>query len=90
MTRRLGDVLGLEAGSTVLDVACGAGASAIAMGRGLSRLTLYVAASNDGARRLYDRLGFDRQGSIRSRTTRWLFGVEEWLFMVRSPEQSDR
>ena len=56
---------------------------AIARQRGLMRYTLYVAANNDGARRLYERLGFEERGRVRSRVTRRLFGVEHWLYMVK-------
>jgi ribosomal protein S18 acetylase RimI-like enzyme len=55
----------------------------IARERGLTRCTLYVAAGNAGARRLYERLGFREEGSVRSMTTRWLFGVGEWVHMVK-------
>lgn len=56
---------------------------AIARKKGLMRYTLYVAANNDGARRLYKRLGFEERGRVRSRVTRRLFGVEEWVFMTK-------
>ena len=56
---------------------------AIARQKGLMRYTLYVAANNDGARRLYERLGFEERGRVRSRVTRRLFGVEEWVFMTK-------
>ncbi len=56
---------------------------AIARRKGLMRYTLYVAVGNDGARRLYQRLGFEERGRVRSRVTRRLFGVEEWLYMVK-------
>ncbi|UCC92914.1 MAG: GNAT family N-acetyltransferase [Thermoplasmata archaeon] len=56
---------------------------AMARKRGLERYTLYVAADNDGAKRLYERLGFAEQRRVRSRTTRRLFGVADWVYMVK-------
>jgi ribosomal protein S18 acetylase RimI-like enzyme len=57
---------------------------AIARKRGLGRYVLYVASGNDGARRLYERTGFREEGRIRSRTTRRLFGISEWVRMVKA------
>lgn len=59
-------------------------AEAIARERGLGLLTLYVAATNDGAKRFYQRLGMSHEGDIRSRTTAWLFGIREWHRMVKA------
>ena len=42
------------------------------------RYTLYVAVGNDGARRLYQRLGLEERGRVRSRVTRRRFCVEHW------------
>jgi ribosomal protein S18 acetylase RimI-like enzyme len=52
--------------------------------RGLARYVLYVAADNAGAKRLYERVGFREVGRIRSRTTRRMFGVGEWVRMVKA------
>jgi GNAT superfamily N-acetyltransferase len=59
-------------------------AEAIARKRGLGLLTLYVAATNKGAKRFYQRRGMSHEGSIRSRTTAWLFGIREWHRMVKA------
>ncbi len=59
-------------------------AETIARERGLGLLTLYVAATNAGAKRLYQRLGMTHEGNIRSRTTAWLFGIREWHRMVKA------
>lgn len=46
------------------------------------RLGLYVSASNDGARRLYQQLGFrDEQARI-SWWNGWLLGERRWLYMT--------
>ena len=37
-----------------------------------------------GAKRFYQRRGISRKGTIRSRTTAWLFGVREWHRMVKA------
>lgn len=47
-------------------------------------LALYVAATNEGAKRFYLRRGMSREGTISSRTTAWLFGVREWHRMVKA------
>ena len=57
-------------------------AEAIAGERGLPWLSLYVAATNEGAKRFYQRRGMSHEGDIRSRTTAWLFGIREWHRMV--------
>jgi ribosomal protein S18 acetylase RimI-like enzyme len=57
---------------------------ALAREMGLLRYTLYVAADNPGARRLYERLGFRERRRLRSRVTRRLLGVEEWVYMVKA------
>lgn len=59
---------------------------AIARTRGLGTFVLYVASGNDGARRLYERTGFREEGRIRSRTTRRLLGISEWVRMVKALE----
>jgi ribosomal protein S18 acetylase RimI-like enzyme len=68
----------------------GAGTALLAEGEamardlGIARYVLYVASDNAGARRLYERVGFRETGRVRSRTTRRLFGVGEWVRMVKA------
>ena len=54
-----------------------------AIDAGLSRMTLYVAATNEGANRFYERLGFRCARTVRSRITHRLLGIREWRFMER-------
>lgn len=56
---------------------------ALAREMGLLRYTLYVAADDPGARRLYGRLGFEERGRLRNRVTRRQLGVREWVYMVK-------
>ncbi len=70
---------GMGAGAALLDTG-----EAMARERGLDQYVLYVAVDNEGARRLYDRFGFREKGRIRSRTTRRMFGVGEWVRMVKT------
>lgn len=72
-----------EAQGTGVGTALLAEGEALARERGLMRFTLYVATNNDGAKRLYQRLGFEERGRVRSRVSRRLFGVDEWLYMVK-------
>ncbi len=65
-------------------------AEAIGNERGLPRLALYVAASNQGAKRFYERQGMSHEGGLRSRTTAWLFGIREWHRMVKTIPFDDR
>jgi ribosomal protein S18 acetylase RimI-like enzyme len=55
---------------------------AIAKDRGLHWISLYVAATNEGAKRFYQRRGMFQIGTIRSWTTAWLFGIREWHRMA--------
>jgi len=56
---------------------------ALARKMGSERYTLYVAVDNEGGQRLYRRLGFEERDQLRSRVTRRLFGVDEWIYMVK-------
>jgi ribosomal protein S18 acetylase RimI-like enzyme len=53
---------------------------------GRRRLTLHVAANNAPAIRLYERCGFQVARRERSLLSRWIFGIGEWWYMVRSLE----
>ena len=59
-------------------------AEVIARERGLPWLALYVAATNEGAMRFYQRWGMSQEGTLRSRRTAWLFGIREWHRMVKA------
>jgi len=48
-----------------------------------ARLTLWVAASNEAARHLYEKTGFTIARSRRSLLTRLFFGIAQWHFMEK-------
>ncbi len=59
-------------------------AEAITGERGLPVITLYVAATNERAKRFYQRRGMSHERTLRSWTTAWLFGIREWHRMVQA------
>ncbi len=61
-----------------------AAAEAWARGHGRARLTLWVAAENAPAVRLYEKAGFTVTRTQANILTRWGLGVRRWLFMEKS------
>jgi len=55
-----------------------------ARGWGKRRITLYVTGNNEGARRLYERMGFQIERVELSYITSWLFGFREAVYMSRT------
>lgn len=48
---------------------------------GFEEFTLYV-AGNNSARGLYEHLGFKEQSSYKSLITKFIFGIDTWVYMI--------
>ncbi|EHQ36279.1 GNAT family N-acetyltransferase [Methanoplanus limicola] len=48
---------------------------------GFEEFTLYVASGNP-AQKLYGRLGFEVQSSYKSLITKFIFGIDTWVYMI--------
>jgi len=49
----------------------------------LDRMTLYVASDNQGAIKLYEKLGYQVMNRRSSFITKWAFNQKNWLFMAQ-------
>lgn len=58
-------------------------AGRIARSEGVSRLSLIVAAQNEGARRLYEREGFVETARRPCTPGDWVTDIREWVLMIR-------
>ena len=79
-----GDCRGEGIGRLLLD-----GAEQWAQSHQRQRLTLYVAESNTGAQKLYEKSGFVTTRTRSSRMTGFAFGIRHWHFMEKEIPATD-
>ena len=77
------DARGKGVGSSLLDYG-----RSFAQSKGFSTYSLHVAATNKGAVRLYERVGFTTVDLKKSMLTKWLFDIGNWHYMVSSLKEN--
>lgn len=73
------DARGKGVGSSLLEYG-----RSFAQSKGFSKYSLHVAATNKGAVRLYERVGFRTVELKKSMLTKWLFDIGKWHYMTAS------